>query len=169
MRVRVVNVKRGIMQTHVFGIISDTHGLLRPEAVEMLQGVEQIIHAGDVGKPEILEALRTIAPVIAVRGNVDKGEWANHLKLTEVVEIGEAMLYVLHDLGTLDLDPKAAQMDAVIYGHSHQPSVEWKNDVLYLNPGSVGPRRFDLPVSMALLRITGKQIEAELVKLNVLN
>lgn len=155
------------MQTHLVGVISDTHGLLRPEAVKALHGVEQIIHAGDVGKPEILYELLNIAPVIAVRGNVDKGEWANRLRMTEVVEIGEALIYVIHDLGTLDLDPKAAQLDAVIYGHTHQPSIEWKNGVLYLNPGSAGPRRFDLPVSVALLRVTGKQIDIEQVNLSI--
>ena len=155
------------MQTYIIGIISDTHGLLRLEALNALRGVEQIIHAGDVGKPEILDELRVIAPVVAVRGNVDKGEWASRLSMTEVVETGEALFYVIHDLATLDLDPKAAQMDAVIYGHTHQPSIESKNGVLYLNPGSAGPRRFDLPVSMAFLRVTGKQIEAELMKLNV--
>ena len=155
------------MQTHTVGIISDTHGLLRPEAMKALQGVEQIIHAGDVGKPEILDQLRAIAPVVAVRGNVDKGDWAHRLPMTEVVEFGEVLIYVLHDLNTLDLDPKAAQMDAVIYGHTHQPLIEWKRGVLYLNPGSAGPRRFDLPVSMALLRITGKQIETEKINLNV--
>lgn len=159
------SVKGRIVQTHTLGIISDTHGLLRPEAINALQGVELIIHAGDIGKPEILDQLEKIAPAVAVRGNVDY--WANHLKMTEVVEVGDALLYVLHDLGTLDLDPKAAQMDAVIYGHSHQPSIESKHGVLYLNPGSAGPRRFDLPVSVALLHVTGKQLEAELVTLSV--
>jgi putative phosphoesterase len=155
------------VQTHNIGIISDTHGLLRPEAVKALRDVEQIIHAGDVGRPEILQELRTIAPVVAVRGNADKGDWAHRLPMTEVVEIDETLIYVIHDLATLDLDPKAAQFGAVINGHSHQPSIEWKKDVLYLNPGSAGPRRFDLPVSMALLCVTGNQIEAELVKLSV--
>jgi len=159
------SVKGRIVQTHTLGIISDTHGLLRPEAINALQGVELIIHAGDIGKPEILDQLEKIAPAVAVRGNVDY--WAHHLKMTEVVEVGDALLYVLHDLGTLDLDPKAAQMDAVIYGHSHQPSIESKHGVLYLNPGSAGPRRFDLPVSVALLHVTGKQLEAELVTLNI--
>lgn len=150
--------------THLIGVISDTHGLLRPQAVDALRGVEHIIHAGDVGKPSVLDPLRAIAPVTAIRGNVDMGDW---LPRTEVVEVGEALLYVLHNLDHLDLDPKAAEMDAVIYGHTHRPSIERRNGVLYLNPGSAGPRRFDLPVSVALLRVTGHQLDAELVTLNV--
>ena len=153
--------------SHLIGVISDTHGLLRPQAVEALQGVEMILHAGDVDRPEILEALRAIAPVAAVRGNVDRGEWANQLRQTQVVEVDDVTIYMIHNLEMLDLNPQAAQIDVVIYGHSHQPSTARSNGVLYLNPGSAGARRFDLPVSLALLRVQGKQVEAELVELQV--
>jgi putative phosphoesterase len=149
------------------GVVADTHGLLRPKAVAALTGVKTIIHAGDVGNPAILDQLRAIAPVYAVRGNVDKGEWARALPLTQVVEVGDALLYVLHIREELDLDPAAAGFRAVIFGHSHQPSIEWKNGVLYLNPGSIGPRRFKLPVSLALLTVDGKDVQAELVELEV--
>jgi uncharacterized protein len=151
-------------QSRIIGVISDTYGLLRPEAVEALRGSQLIIHAGDVGKPEILNELRKITPVVVVRGNVDKGSWAAALPMTEVVEIGEATVYVLHDLHQLDLDPAVAGFSAVISGHSHRPSVVQKNGVLFLNPGSAGPRRFDLPVSAALLRVIGKTVEAQLVE-----
>jgi putative phosphoesterase len=149
------------------GVVADTHGLLRPEAVAALAGVETIIHAGDVGDQAILDRLREIAPVYAVRGNIDKGEWARALPLTQVVEVGDALLYVLHIRAELDLDPAAAGFQAVIFGHSHQPSMEWKNGVLYLNPGSIGPRRFRLPVSLALLTVEGKDVQAALVGLEV--
>jgi putative phosphoesterase len=135
--------------------------------VAALAGVETIIHAGDVADPTILDRLREIASVYAVRGNVDKGEWARSLPMTQVVEVGDALLYVLHIREELDLDPAAAGFQAVIFGHSHQPSMEWKNGVLYLNPGSIGPRRFKLPVSLALLTIAGKNVQAELVELEV--
>ena len=147
------------------GVISDTHGLLRPAAVAALAGSTLIIHAGDVGKPEILTALREVAPVVAVRGNVDRGAWAWELPETEVVEIEQARLYVLHDLMMLDLDPTAAGFQAVISGHSHQPSLEHRDGVLYLNPGSAGPRRFTLPISVALVRIEGAALEIQLVEL----
>lgn len=149
------------------GVISDTHGLLRPQAQLALKGVDLIIHAGDVGKPEILAALREIAPVRAVRGNVDNGEWAQSLPATEVVEVGGVLLYVLHDLQQLDLDPAAAGFSAVISGHSHQPDIRHEGGVLYLNPGSAGPRRFTLPVSLALLTIAPGDVQAELVTLQV--
>ena len=149
--------------THV-GVISDTHGLLRPEALEALKGSDLIIHAGDVGKPEVLTALRELAPVRAVRGNVDRGDWAEALPLTEVVEVEDTFLYVLHDIGELDLDPKAAGFSAVIFGHSHKPSQETRDGVLFLNPGAAGPKRFKLPVSLARLRV-GQEIEAEMVRL----
>ena len=132
-------------------MISDTHGLLRPEAVEALKGSELIIHAGDVGAPEILEALGRIAPVVAVRGNVDTAPWARTLPVTEVVEAGGSLLYVLHQVDHLDLDPGAAGFAAVIYGHSHKPSAEIRRGVLFLNPGSAGPRRFNLPVTLVRL------------------
>lgn len=147
------------------GVISDTHGLLRPQAVKALQGVDFIIHAGDIGAPAILDNLSRIAPVKAVRGNTDRGEWARVLPLTEVVEVGEVQLYVLHDLHTLDLEPQAAGFAAVIFGHSHRPHLERKDGVLYLNPGSAGPRRFTLPVSLACLQVQGRSLEAEFVPL----
>jgi uncharacterized protein len=147
------------------GVISDTHGLLRPEAVKALAGVELIIHAGDIGAPEILAALERLAPVHAVRGNTDRGEWARRLPQTLVVEVGSRQLYVLHELFALDLDPAAASFAAVIYGHSHRPHQELRDGVLYLNPGSAGPRRFTLPVSLALLRISDGSLQAEFVKL----
>lgn len=149
------------------GVISDTHGLLRPQAVEALKGVSLIIHAGDIGSPEILENLDRIAPVRAVRGNTDRGEWARALPPSEVVEVGEVQLYVLHDLHTLDLDPQAAGFAAVIFGHSHRPHLERKNGVLYLNPGSAGPQRFTLPVSLAHLKVQGKSLQTEFVPLIV--
>jgi putative phosphoesterase len=147
------------------GVISDTHGLLRPAAVAALAGSTLIIHAGDVGKPEILAALREVAPVVAVRGNVDRGAWAWELPATEVVELEQTRLYVLHDLAALDLDPVAAGFQAVISGHSHQPSIEHREGVLYLNPGSAGPRRFTLPISVAMLYIEGSLLEVRLVEL----
>ena len=149
---------------HLIGIISDTHGLLRPQALDALRGVERILHAGDVGKREILDSLRSIAPVVAVRGNVDREAWTASLRETEAVEVGSHLLYMLHDFSQLDLNPNAAGFSAVIYGHSHQPSVEWRGGVLYLNPGSAGPRRFTLPVTLARLRV-GETIEAEIVHL----
>jgi uncharacterized protein len=152
---------------HLVGVISDTHGLLRPEALDALVSVESIIHAGDVGKPEILERLERIAPVFAVRGNVDLSRWANKLPATQVVEVGRALLYVLHNAAELDLDPAAAGFSAVISGHSHQPSAVERGGVLYLNPGSAGPKRFDLPVSLARLRLFGDRLQAELIELAV--
>jgi putative phosphoesterase len=153
------------MLQHRIGVISDTHGLLRPEAVKVLTGVELIIHAGDVGGPEILERLARLAPVHAVRGNTDRGEFGRSLPLTRVVEVGGLQLYVLHELFTLDLDPAAAGLAAVIYGHSHRPHLERKDRVLYLNPGSAGPRRFTLPVSLALLRLENNRLNPELIEL----
>jgi len=151
----------------VVGIISDTHGLLRPEAVDALRDSHLIIHAGDVGDPEILEHLRAMAPTMAVRGNVDRGSWAKALPLTEVVEAGKLRLYVLHDLASLDLNPKAAGLAAVISGHTHRPAAQVRDGVLYLNPGSAGPRRFTLPIAVARLRITGDHLAHEIVELRV--
>ena len=151
----------------LIGIISDTHGLLRPEAVLALRGSDLIIHAGDVGHPEILDELRLIAPTFAVRGNVDTARWANALPATEVVEAAGLQLYVLHDLATLDLDPKSAGFAAVISGHSHKPSADMRHGVLYLNPGSAGPRRFKLPICLARLRVTGSELRHELVELQI--
>jgi uncharacterized protein len=137
----------------LIGLISDTHGLLRPQALAALKGCDSIIHAGDVGDPEILEKLREIAPVFAVRGNIDTGPWAKALPETEVVQAGAATIYVLHDVNALDLDPLAAGFHIVVSGHSHKPSRVERGGVLFLNPGSAGPRRFSLPATVALLRL----------------
>ncbi len=153
------------MGNHLIGVISDTHGLLRPQAVKALKGVELIIHAGDVGGPEVLEPLGRIAPVHAVRGNTDRGDFGQSLPQTQVVEVGGLQLYVLHELFTLDLDPAAAGFAAVIFGHSHRPHQERKDGVLYLNPGSAGPRRFTLPVTLALLRVQDNGLSAEFIEL----
>lgn len=147
------------------GVISDTHGLLRPEAVEALKGVELILHAGDVGGPEVLEALRAIAPVVAVRGNNDRGAWAEELPEWEVVEVGSSHVYVIHDLNEMDLSPAAAGFRVVVSGHSHKPLAEERRGVLYLNPGSAGPRRFKLPVTVARLNIDGDDARAEIINI----
>jgi len=147
------------------GVISDTHGLLRPEALSALEGVELIVHAGDVGDPEILDRLKRIAPVFAVRGNVDTEPWARELPRTTMVEAEGANLYVLHNLRELDLKPAAAGCSAVITGHTHQPEIVEKNGVLYLNPGSAGPRRFQLPISLAFLDVQQGKCRAEIVRL----
>jgi uncharacterized protein len=149
----------------IVGVISDTHGLLRPQAIAVLKGVDRILHAGDVGGPEILDALARIAPVTAVRGNVDIELWASTLPESEVVELGGIAVYMLHDLGKLDLKPAAAGIRAVVYGHSHQPKIEEKNGILYFNPGSAGPRRFQLPVSVGKLVIEDGCARAELIEL----
>jgi putative phosphoesterase len=148
------------------GVISDTHGLLRPEAVAALDGVQQILHAGDVGGREILEALSRIAPVAAVRGNIDRDRWGATLPTTEVIEIAGVSMYMLHDLAQLDLKPEAAGFRVVVYGHSHRPKMEEKNGVLYFNPGSAGRRRFRLPVSVGKLEIRAGQVFGELVRLD---
>jgi uncharacterized protein len=149
------------------GVISDTHGLVRPQALRALAGADLIVHAGDVGSPEVLEALRAVAPVVAVRGNNDRGEWAAALAETEVVETDGRSLYVLHDLKELELDPRAAGFDAVIAGHSHQPRIDRRDGVLYLNPGSAGPRRFRLPIAIAWLAVEAAGLDAEIVHLDV--
>jgi uncharacterized protein len=149
------------------GVISDTHGLLRPQAVAALRGSPLIIHAGDVGRPEILDELRGIAPVHAVRGNVDRGAWAMGLPETEIVDLGDCLVYVLHDLGALDLDPPTAGFRAVIAGHSHQPRIETRDGVLYFNPGSAWPRRFRLPVSVGRLTLSDGKLDAEIIELDV--
>ncbi len=154
-------------RVHTIGVISDTHGLLRPEAVAALAGVERIVHAGDIGSPEVIAALQRIAPVSAVRGNNDREAWAADIPETEVVEVGAVSLYVLHDLHELDLDPRAAGFAAVIAGHSHQPRREERAGVLYLNPGSAGPRRFKLPISLARLTVAGRRVQAKLVTLEI--
>jgi len=135
----------------VVGLISDTHGLLRPEALRALAGSDLIVHAGDVGAPEILDALRAVAPLVAIRGNVDTGGWASALPATAVAEAGGVLIYVLHDLNELDLDPAAAGFGVVVSGHSHQPARAERGGVLFINPGSAGRRRFKLPVTVARL------------------
>jgi hypothetical protein len=151
----------------IIGVLSDTHGLLRPEAAAALAGVDLLIHAGDVGDAETLAGLRALGPPLhVVRGNVDRGRWALELPEKLVVEAGSHSLYVLHDRAQLDLDARAAGFDAVIYGHSHRPEIRRERGVLYLNPGSCGPRRFSLPVSIAMLDAApGAELEASIVEL----
>jgi uncharacterized protein len=149
------------------GVISDTHGLLRPQAIDALRGSDLIIHAGDVGRPELIDELRAIAPTFPVRGNVDIGHWAASLPATEIIEAGGLLLYMLHDISELDLDPATAGFAAVVFGHSHQPSIETRNGVLFLNPGSAGPRRFKLPVTVARVRVAGRELQPEIVPLDV--
>jgi len=155
------------LRTPLFiGVISDTHGLLRPEAVKGLHGSDQIIHAGDVGRPEILDQLRAIATLTAIRGNIDKSAWARELPETEVVEIGGVSIYLIHDLAQLDLKPQAAGFAAVIYGHSHVPKQEMRDGVLYFNPGSAGPRRFKLPITIGKLTVEDGNIRGEIIKIS---
>jgi len=149
----------------MIGVISDTHGLLRPEALEALRGSDLLIHAGDVGDPKVLDELRRIAPVVAVRGNIDTGGWAMTLPEYEVVEREGVSIYVLHDVNQLDLDPVAAGLQAIISGHSHKPAIRTLHGVLYLNPGSAGPRRFKLPVTVARLHLSAGKLTAEHVEL----
>lgn len=149
----------------LIGVISDTHGLLRPEAVAALKGSERIIHAGDIGDPAILDKLREIAPVIAVRGNVDRGAWVRNIPETDLVEVEGVSVYVLHILENLDLKPKPAGISAVIYGHSHVPKQEMKDGVLYFNPGSAGAKRFNLPVSLGRLIVQDGKIRGDIIGL----
>ena len=146
------------------GVISDTHGVLRDGVREALRGVDLIIHAGDIGKEEVLTALEKIAPVVAVRGNMDKTEWALKIPETQVVTVDEAQIYVVHDGAKLDVEPGAAGFGAVISGHTHRPAAVRRRGVLFLNPGSAGPRRFNLPVTVAILHVHGKALEAEVVE-----
>ena len=147
------------------GVISDTHGLVRPEAVSALRGSELIIHAGDIGGPEVLEALRAIAPVVAVRGNNDHGPWAQKIAETEVVDAGGVLLYVIHDVHEIDLEPQAAGFAAVIAGHSHKPRCEEQAGVLWFNPGSAGPRRFKLPIAVGRLQVARGHVRGEILEL----
>lgn len=147
------------------GVISDTHGLLRAEALAALAGSDLIIHAGDIGGSAVLEALERIAPVHAVRGNNDRDAWGLSLPADAVVSVGAHHLYLLHDIADLELDPAAAGFSAVICGHSHRPSVAWRDGVLFLNPGSAGPRRFRLPIALACLRASAAGLEPELIEL----
>jgi uncharacterized protein len=149
------------------GVISDTHGLLRPEALQALQGAEHILHAGDVGDPTILEVLRKVAPVTAIRGNIDEGGTCGHLPATELIELGGHSIYMLHDVKKLDLNAEAAGIAAVVFGHSHKPLVERRRGVLFLNPGSAGPRRFQLPVSVAWLNIDPDGLSANIIPLPI--
>ena len=150
---------------HRIGVVSDTHGLVRPGLLQAFSGVEMIIHAGDIGGPGVLRVLRAHAPVVAVRGNMDGGPWARGLPETEVVDIDGSLFYVLHDDNEIDLDPAAAGFRAVISGHSHRPSLCRRNGVLFLNPGSAGARRFRLPVSAAMLHLNGESLRVELIEL----
>ena len=147
------------------GLISDTHGLLRPEALAFLRGSDFIVHAGDIGDAAVLDELRRLAPLTAVRGNNDKGTWARSIAEAEVLEVGEVLIYVLHDLSELDLDPVAAGFRVVVSGHSHTPRIEERDGVLYVNPGSSGPRRFKLPIAVAELHVAGSSVKAEIVEL----
>ena len=147
------------------GIISDTHSLLRPEAIKRLAGVDHIIHAGDIGAPEVIKGLQRIAPITAVRGNVDAGEWAKNYPDTELVVLGGRTLYVLHNLNEIKLDPAASGFDVVISGHSHRPKIETKNGVLYINPGSAGPRRFKLPIAVATLEFSDRALLPQILEI----
>jgi putative phosphoesterase len=148
------------------GLISDTHGLMRPEALTVLTGCDLIIHAGDIGKPEIIDQLRALAPVVAVKGNVDKGAWASKLPSTAVAEAGSTSIYVLHDIQQLELDPAAAEIDIVVSGHSHKPGRTERAGVLYVNPGSAGPRRFRLPVTVARLDLAQSPWSVQFIELS---
>ncbi len=154
------------MTTHRIGVIADTHGLLRPAAIAAFQGVERILHAGDIDTPDLLQALRTLAPVTAVRGNVDMGPWARALPLTAALTIEQVGIYVLHNLDDLALVPATAGVRVVVSGHSHRPAIQERQGVLYVNPGSAGPRRFRAPVSVALLEVHDTRVEVRLVPLD---
>jgi putative phosphoesterase len=147
------------------GLISDTHGLLRPEAKQALAGVQHIIHAGDIGSPQVLEELGELAPVIAVRGNNDNEPWARSVPEVEAVELNGVLIYTLHDIHDLDLDPRAAGFSVVVTGHSHRPTITTRDDVLFINPGSAGPRRFNLPVSIGFLEIAGGSAQGRIQQL----
>jgi hypothetical protein len=155
------------LDRHLIGVIADTHGLIRPEALEALKDSNLIVHAGDIGNPLVLESLRAIAPVVAVRGNMDKGQWEQSLPNFEIIQFAQTWLYVIHDLMDLDLDPVAAGFSAVISGHSHRPSFQSRNGVLMLNPGSAGPRRFKLPVSVALIYVKDGILEPQIIELAI--
>ena len=149
------------------GLISDTHGLLRSEAKAFLKGSDYIVHGGDICDPRILEELAALAPLTAVRGNNDRGPWAERLRETECLQVGEIFVYAIHDLARLDIEPKAAGVHVVVAGHSHKPLVEQRHGVLYVNPGSAGPRRFKLPIAVGELVIEGRSVSAHIVELAV--
>ena len=155
------------MKKSLIGVISDTHGLLRPEALTALRNSDLIIHAGDIGKPDVIEFLKSIAPVVAIRGNNDKDKWARSFPETAVVKIGKVRIYVIHDVKELEIDPAPAGFRVVISGHSHRPSVMRRGGVLFLTPGSAGPRRFKLPVAVARLRVREESVNSHIVKLSV--
>jgi len=154
-------------RTSTVGVISDTHGLLRPEAIDALRGSDAIVHAGDVGDAQIIAELKRIAPLTVVRGNIDTSAWSRKLPETNVLEVGGLTLYVLHDVQDLDVDPAAAGFAAVIFGHSHQPLIEWRKGVLFFNPGSAGPRRFRLPISVGRLIVKEGKLKPEVIELQV--
>jgi putative phosphoesterase len=147
------------------GLISDTHGLLRPEARRFLEGSDHIVHGGDIGDSRVLEALESIAPVTAVRGNNDRGSWAAHIPETQILHVGGIVVYAVHDIAQLDIEPGAAGVRVVVSGHSHKPSVEQRDGILYVNPGSAGPRRFNLPISVGELMVVGNDVSARIVEL----
>lgn len=149
------------------GVISDTHGLLRPEAIASLMGSSLILHAGDIGRPEVLAGLRSIAPTVAVRGNNDKGDWAETIAERETVVVENLRIYLLHISKELDFEPQAQGIQVVISGHSHKPAISENGGVLWLNPGSAGPRRFKLPISVAQLHVTGTTVESKIIDLNL--
>lgn len=155
------------MPAVTIGLVSDTHGLLREEVLEALRGVELILHAGDIGRPEVLAALEALAPVRAIRGNNDRDAWARHLPEREIITLGDVQIFMLHDLKELNIDPVRAGHRVVISGHSHKPMIEERDGVLYVNPGSAGPRRFSLPVSVARLVIEGASPSAEIITLDI--
>ena len=149
------------------GLISDTHGLLRPEALAFLRGSDRIVHGGDIGQASVLEQLGSIAPVTAVRGNNDRDAWAEAIPETDVLEVGEVLIYVIHDIALLDLDPAAAGFQVVVSGHSHKPQMHTRDGVLYVNPGSSGPRRFKLPIAAGELVIDGRTVQARWTELDI--
>jgi uncharacterized protein len=154
-------------EPQLIGLISDTHGLVRPQALQALQGVDLVIHAGDIGTPEVMDALKRIAPLVAIKGNNDRGSWARSLPDTKLVKISAVQLYVIHNVKELDCDPVARGIQVVISGHSHKPSVVHREGVLYVNPGSAGPRRFKLPVAVGKLHMNRLNVKAEIIELDI--
>ena len=148
------------------GVVSDTHGLLRPEALDRLRGVDRIVHAGDIGSPEVLSALAAVAPVTAVRGNNDRDAWARDLPETVILEVGQVRLYILHDVKTIAIDLRAEAIAAVVAGHSHKPALASRDGILFMNPGSIGPRRFTLPIAMGFLTVRGAGVRGRIVYLD---
>src|SRR4051794_7493519 len=161
-RQRIAKIERNAGTVLRIGVISDTHGLLRPQVARELAGVAHIVHGGDIGRPEVIDELRAIAPVTAIRGNVDTGEWANNYPETRTVNLGGRSIYLLHDIKDLRIDPVASGIDVIVFGHSHVAKIETVNGVLYLNPGSAGPRRFKLPITLAILELTAAGVRASL-------